>query len=679
MLNYIIRRILLMVPTLFGITIMVFLIARAAPGQPGAQSFGEGGNQMKAEGRKALREAAERKFGLDLPLHKQYFRWWRGMFINDTEAFSWTTDYEPIYTLRLETKEYYTVDPNGQWYALYDADAFLRDDAAMTPVTDVQAAFSQDAEFLSQIPQVAKDRNWVLATDPIYPTPQHLFVTGNLIPTEALPTDLLAAGTRNTSITVIAPAWTNVGGYPVYEDPADANRLIYPRNGDWYEITPTKAEDRWERYSQDDPSFKSKIEASYFNKLPAIVDGRPIPRHLGITGKVNRLEGEQFDEATLQRKELAVEASIDSMMWVKNGQEFWPVTTPRAPEGINEKKVSIKVVQNAAGQWERLIGESRLVEPEYERFDEEDFLPLLPEEARGEFENRGENDPAFYHVVMKGEQVALPPGTELGDRDVRKYSLPIDVFEITLGKSITSHSTVLAEMKNRLGITLRINIIAFLIIYTIAIPGGMLMAMKRGKMFDSGANITLLALWSVPSVLSATLFIGYLGEGGNWMHWFPTNGLKSNDYDQMSWFGQIIDQGWHLVLPITCMVYAGFAYLAKQMRASMLENFTMDYVRTAKAKGVSVKRIVLVHVLRNSLIPLITIVATLLPAMIAGAVIIETIFNIEGMGLFTFRAVQNRDFDVVQSMALIAGALNLTGLLLADIMYAIADPRIRYS
>ena len=90
------------------------------------------------------------------------------------------------------------------------------------------------------------------------------------------------------------------------------------------------------------------------------------------------------------------------------------------------------------------------------------------------------------------------------------------------------------------------------------------------------------------------------------------------------------------------------------------------------------KRIVLIHVLRNSLIPLITILATLLPAMIAGSVIIETIFNIEGMGLFTFRAVTNRDFDVVQSMALIAGALNLTGLLLADICYAIVDPRIAY-
>jgi len=189
----------------------------------------------------------------------------------------------------------------------------------------------------------------------------------------------------------------------------------------------------------------------------------------------------------------------------------------------------------------------------------------------------------------------------------------------------------------------------------------------------------LLALWSIPYVLTATLAIGYLAQGGKGLEWFPTGGLKSVDYEVMSTiFEKLVDRAWHLILPIGCIVYGGFAYLAKQMRAGMLENFTMDYVRTARAKGVSKRNIVLGHVLRNRLIPIITIFATILPVLIAGSVILEKIFNIEGMGLLAFRAVTNRDYDVIQTLALIFGVLNLISLLLSDITYAVVDPRIAY-
>ncbi|MEE9212780.1 MAG: ABC transporter permease, partial [Phycisphaeraceae bacterium] len=187
-----------------------------------------------------------------------------------------------------------------------------------------------------------------------------------------------------------------------------------------------------------------------------------------------------------------------------------------------------------------------------------------------------------------------------------------------------------------------------------------------------------LGLWSIPVVLSATLLIGYTAAGGQGVEWFPNNGLSSVDSEAWPFFRWLADRLWHLVLPVGCIVYSGIAYLSKQMRAAMLDNITMDYVRTAKAKGVRYTDVMLHHVFRNSLLPLITILATIGPFLIAGSVIIEVIFNIEGMGLFFFRAVQNRDYDVVQALALVAGILNLTGLLLADIAYAIADPRIAH-
>ena len=234
------------------------------------------------------------------------------------------------------------------------------------------------------------------------------------------------------------------------------------------------------------------------------------------------------------------------------------------------------------------------------------------------------------------------------------------------------------ELRRRLPITLLINIIAFGLIYLIAIPTGVLMAVNRGGRFDVGSNALMLGLWSVPIVLAATIVVGYLTTGGAGPQWFPNHGLSSIDAERLPFFAWLGDRVWHLVLPVICITYGGFAYLAKQMRAAVLDNLTMDYVRTARAKGVSNRSLLLHHVLRNSVLPLITLLATLLPYLIAGSVIIEKIFNIEGMGLFTFRAVMNRDYDVVQAMALVAGVLNMTGILLADIAYALVDPRIGF-
>jgi peptide/nickel transport system permease protein len=126
------------------------------------------------------------------------------------------------------------------------------------------------------------------------------------------------------------------------------------------------------------------------------------------------------------------------------------------------------------------------------------------------------------------------------------------------------------------------------------------------------------------------------------------------------------------------LTYTGFAYLTKQVRAGMLDNLRADYVRTARAKGLSNAAVIFRHAFRNSIIPVITIMATLLPAMLGGSVIIESIFSVPGMGLLAFEAVTTRDYNVVMAVATMGGVLNLLGLLLGDIAYAIADPRISF-
>jgi ABC-type dipeptide/oligopeptide/nickel transport system permease component len=142
--------------------------------------------------------------------------------------------------------------------------------------------------------------------------------------------------------------------------------------------------------------------------------------------------------------------------------------------------------------------------------------------------------------------------------------------------------------------------------------------------------------------------------------------------------GFLLDRSWHLVLPVICLSYGGFAFLAKLTRSSLLENLMADYARTARAKGVSERDVLWRHVFRNSLLPLITVSATLLPSLLAGSVIVETIFSIDGMGKLAVDAVRGRDRELVLSVTLISGLLTLAGYLLADLCYAIVDPRVSY-
>jgi len=142
--------------------------------------------------------------------------------------------------------------------------------------------------------------------------------------------------------------------------------------------------------------------------------------------------------------------------------------------------------------------------------------------------------------------------------------------------------------------------------------------------------------------------------------------------------GYLFDRAWHLVLPVIALSYGGLAFLAKLTRASLLENLAADYARTARAKGLDEETVLWRHVFRNSLLPLITVSATLLPSLLAGSVIIESLFSIDGMGKLAIEAVQTRDRELVLSVTLISGLLTLAGYLLADIAYAIADPRVSY-
>jgi peptide/nickel transport system permease protein len=173
------------------------------------------------------------------------------------------------------------------------------------------------------------------------------------------------------------------------------------------------------------------------------------------------------------------------------------------------------------------------------------------------------------------------------------------------------------------------------------------------------------------------ILIIFLG-GGEYLDLFPVVGIVSEGVERLPWWGQIGNLLWHLVLPVAVLTYGGLAFLARLSRAQLLEVVRQDFIRTARAKGVPEAGVILRHGLRNSLIPLVTLMGTLLPALIGGSVIVEQIFSIPGMGRLGFEAVLSRDYPTVMAIASIEAFLTLLSLLLSDLLYVWVDPRISF-
>ena len=171
--------------------------------------------------------------------------------------------------------------------------------------------------------------------------------------------------------------------------------------------------------------------------------------------------------------------------------------------------------------------------------------------------------------------------------------------------------------------------------------------------------------------------IVYLG-GGDFWDVFPVFGLQSIGSQNWPFWTRVQDQLWHLILPVTCMTYYTFAALSRYMRSSMLEVIRQDFIRTARAKGLSERLVIYRHALRNSLIPIVTLMADLLPALIGGSIVVETIFSIPGMGQLSFESVQFRDYPMIMAIFTLSALLTLVGILLADFLYTLVDPRIAY-
>lgn len=253
---------------------------------------------------------------------------------------------------------------------------------------------------------------------------------------------------------------------------------------------------------------------------------------------------------------------------------------------------------------------------------------------------------------------------------------------LDFGDSYVKRRPVMSLIAEALPISLVISLISIFLSYLIAIPLGVFSAIKKHTPTDKVVTVILFVLYSLPSFWVAGILL-LTTTGPPFFDWFPARGLNSEGIrlgeEGVSFVTWLLDRLWHLVLPVLCLTYGSLAFISRQMRSAMLETINQDYIRTAQAKGLPAYSVIFKHALRNSLIPILTISAGLLPELIAGAVIIESIFTIPGMGTLTLEAILNRDYPVVNAILLFSALLTLLGILLADLSYAIADPRIKYS
>lgn len=247
------------------------------------------------------------------------------------------------------------------------------------------------------------------------------------------------------------------------------------------------------------------------------------------------------------------------------------------------------------------------------------------------------------------------------------------------GTSYTTREPVGRIIASRIGWSLFFSLFSILLAYFVSIPVGIRSAVKKNKTFDIISSVIVYLLFSLPVFwLGTLLLMTFSNPDVLWI--FPASGVSpvTGFPADTGFFQKIGIMIPYLVLPLICYTYSSFAFLSRTLRSSMLEVLPMDFIRTARAKGLPENKVIYNHAFRNSLLPLITVFANVFPLAIGGSVIIETIFSIPGMGYEAYTAVSNQNYPMIVAIFMITGIFTLTGYLISDILYAWADPRIKF-
>jgi microcin C transport system permease protein len=252
-----------------------------------------------------------------------------------------------------------------------------------------------------------------------------------------------------------------------------------------------------------------------------------------------------------------------------------------------------------------------------------------------------------------------------------------NVVRLDLGESYIYREPVWDVIKLRFPISIALGLTGFLLSYLVCVPLGVMKAIHHRSRFDFISSTIVFLGYSVPGWALGTALLVLFGGGTFWSV-FPLGGFRPLDWEYLSFGEKIVAQAHHMFLPVLCYMVGSFATLTILTKNSLLENLGQDYVRTAFAKGLHERRVIFVHALRNSLIPIATGLGHVFSLILAGSFLIERVFNIDGMGYLGYTSILQRDYPVALGILVIGSLLMLLGNILSDVIYAIVDPRIRF-
>jgi microcin C transport system permease protein len=253
-----------------------------------------------------------------------------------------------------------------------------------------------------------------------------------------------------------------------------------------------------------------------------------------------------------------------------------------------------------------------------------------------------------------------------------------NLSRLDFGDSFKYEEPVTSVIASKFPVSLMFGVVSFILTYLVCIPLGVRKAIRDGTPFDRVSSMLLFVMYSVPPLMLGILMLVFLA-GSSHLDIFPIGGLVSDNYDNLTLGGKIFDRLHHAVLPLICYMIGSFTFLTLLMKNSLLDVIKLDYVRTARAKGLNDRVVYMKHALRNALIPIVTGMSGILALFFSGSIIIESIFQLDGMGLLSLTAANSRDYNVLMGLIFLEGLMFLLGRLLTDILYVVVDPRIDFS
>lgn len=249
------------------------------------------------------------------------------------------------------------------------------------------------------------------------------------------------------------------------------------------------------------------------------------------------------------------------------------------------------------------------------------------------------------------------------------------VLQGDLGLSYKYHEPVMRMMMDRLPVSLYFGLLGAFITYVVSVPLGVFKALMHRSWFDSLSSILIFVGYAVPGFALGAVLLVYLGAR---LEWFPLYGLVSPGFEWMTFKDQIADLTMHTILPLSCYVVSTFAVTTMMMKNNLMEHLSADYVRTAVSKGVSFRRAVWRHAFRNSFIPIVSSLGSVICTVVGGSILIERVFDIQGFGMLSFQALMDKDYSLIMGTLLLTSVLIIIGNLLSDLLVALVDPRVRF-